>query len=134
MIEKIHNIKNLKENRKKLRNSLTPAEAKLWSLLKSSQLENRKFRRQHSVGPYVLDFYCPAEKLCIELDGAAHFTDGGYEYDIARTEYLQALDIRVMRFENKDIFDNTEGVLEEIRRNFSSESTTHSSPPILGGD
>jgi very-short-patch-repair endonuclease len=118
--EKIHNIRNLKETRKILRNSLTPAEAKLWSLLKNSQLENRKFRRQHSVGPYVLDFYCPSEKLCIELDGATHFTDSGYEYDIARTEYLQALNIRVMRFENKDIFENTEGVLEEIRRHFIS--------------
>ncbi len=128
MTEQIHNIKNLKENRKKLRNGLTPAEAKLWSLLKSSQLENRKFRRQHSVGPYVLDFYCPSEKLCIELDGAAHFTDGGYEYDMARTEYFEALHIRVMRFENKDIFENTEGVLEEIRKHFSSEQTTPAPP------
>ncbi len=56
MPEKIHNINLLKERRKKLRNSLTPAEAKLWSLIKNSQLENRKFRRQHSVGPYILDF------------------------------------------------------------------------------
>ncbi len=126
----IHNIKNLKENRKKLRNSLTPAEAKLWSLLKNSQIEKRKFRRQHSVGPYVLDFYCPSEKLCIELDGSVHFTDGGYEYDTARTEYLETLNVRVMRFENKDIFENTEGVLEEIKRNLISLS----SPPILGGD
>ena len=121
MTEKIHNINTLKENRKKLRNSLTPAEAKLWSLLKNSQLEKRKFRRQHSVGPYVLDFYCPLEKLCIELDGAAHFTDGGYQYDTARTEYLEALKIRVMRFENKDVFENTEAVLEKIRRNFASQ-------------
>ncbi len=124
MTEKIHNLKNLRDNRKKLRNSLTPAEAKLWSLLKNSQLENRKFRRQHSVGPYVLDFYCPSEKLCIELDGSVHFTDSGYEYDTARTEYLEALDIRVMRFENKDVFENTEGVLEEIRRSFTSGQTT----------
>ncbi len=84
--EKVHNIKTLKENRKALRNCLTPAEANLWSFLKNSQLENRKFRRQHSVGPYVLDFYCPSEKLCVELDGAAHFTDYGYEYDTARTD------------------------------------------------
>ena len=119
MKEQIHNIKKLKENRKKLRNSLTPAEAKLWSLLKNGQINNRKFRRQHSVGPYVLDFYCPSERLCIELDGAAHFTDGGYEYDQARTEYLSALNIRVIRFENKDIFDNTDGVLEVIRKNIT---------------
>lgn len=122
-MEKIHNIKNLKENRKKLRNSLTPAEAKLWSLLRNSQVENRKFRRQHSVGPYVLDFFCPSEKICIELDGAGHYTDGGYEYDMTRTEYLEALHIRVIRFENKDIFENTEGVLKEIRQTFISNQT-----------
>ena len=118
--EKIHNAQNLRETRKKLRNSLTPAEAKLWSLLKNSQLENRKFRRQHSIGPYVLDFYCPSEKLCIELDGAVHFTDGGYEYDLTRTQYLRAHNIHVIRFENRDVFENTEGVLEEIREYFIS--------------
>ena len=116
MTERVHNIGKLRENRKKLRNSLTPAEAKLWSLLKNSQIEKKKFRRQHSVGPYVLDFYCPSERLCIELDGAVHFTDSGYEYDTARTEYLAAHNIFVLRFENKDVFENTEGVLEEIRR------------------
>ena len=132
MTERVHNIGKLRENRKKLRNSLTPAEAKLWSLLKNSQLEKRKFRRQHSVGPYVLDFYCPSERLSIELDGAAHFTDGGYKYDSARTEYLDALNICVIRFENKDVFENTEGVLEEIRRNFTSEQTTPA-PPLHSG-
>jgi very-short-patch-repair endonuclease len=117
-MSKIHNIRKLKENRKILRNKLTPAEAKLWSLLKNSQFENKKFRRQHSVGPYVLDFYCPSEKLCIELDGDVHFTDSGYEYDEARTEFLKSLNIRVIRFENKAVFENTVGVLEEIRRRF----------------
>ena len=116
MTGKLHNIKKLKATRKKLRSSLTPAEAKLWSLLKNNRLENRKFRRQHSIGPYIVDFYCPAEKLSIELDGDGHYTNGAYEHDQARTEYLNALNIRVMRFENKDVFKNTEGVLEEIRR------------------
>jgi len=118
MPEKIHNINILKERRKELRNSLTPAEAKLWSLIQDSQLENRKLRRQHSVGPYILDFYCPSEKLCIELDGAGHFTDAGYEYDTGRTEYLRGLNIRVIRFENKDVFDNPESVLGEIKKFF----------------
>jgi very-short-patch-repair endonuclease len=58
------------------------------------------------------------------LDGVAHFTDGGYEYDTARTEYLRALNIRVIRFENRDLFENTEGVLEEIRGNLLSKQTT----------
>jgi very-short-patch-repair endonuclease len=128
MPERLHNIKDLRENRKQLRNRLTPAEAKLWSFLKNSQFEKRKFRRQHSVGPYVLDFYCPDERLCIELDGSAHYTDCGYEYDSARTEYLDALNICVIRFENKDVFENTEGVLEEIKRNF--KQPTSDSPNI----
>jgi very-short-patch-repair endonuclease len=115
---KVHNIEKLKENRRKLRNNLTPAEAKLWSLISNSRLDGRKFRRQHSVGPYILDFYCPAEKLCIELDGNAHFTDKGYEYDKSRTEFLETLDIRVIRFENKELFENTEGVLLEIRKQY----------------
>ncbi len=118
MSVKVHNIKNLRGNRKKLRNSLTPAEAKLWSLISDSQLAGRKFRRQHSVGPYVLDFYCPSERLCIEVDGIVHYSDGGFEYDAKRTEYLKTLNIKVIRFENKDVFENAEGVLEEIKRNF----------------
>jgi very-short-patch-repair endonuclease len=118
MMGEIHNAGKLKENRKKLRNNLTPAEAKLWSLISNSRLAGRKFRRQHSIGSYVLDFYCPSERLCIELDGSVHFTDLGYEYDAARTDFLQALNIRVIRFENKDVFENTEGVLEEIKRQF----------------
>jgi very-short-patch-repair endonuclease len=100
--------------------------------LKNSQIEKKKFRRQHSVGPYVLDFYCPSERLCIELDGAGHFTDGGYEYDTARTEYLDAHDIFVIRFENKDVFENTEGVLEEIRRILLLNK--HPSPLNQGGE
>ena len=88
MEEPVHNLQKLKKNRKKLRNSLTPAEAKLWSLLKGGRIKDRKFRRQHSVGPYVLDFYCPSERLCIELYGAPHFTDDGFEYDEARTGVL----------------------------------------------
>ena len=121
MREKIHNITALRDNRKKLRNSLTHAEAKLWTFLKNSQLENKKFRRQHSVGPYVLDFYCPSEKICIELDGEGHYNEASFEYDSARTEYLNSLNIKVIRFENNDVFENTEGVLEEIRRNFISD-------------
>ena len=128
MREQIHNKEVLKVNRRFLRNNLTPAEAKLWSLLKNSQLENRKFRRQHSVGPYVLDFYCPSAKLCVELDGSGHYTKPGFEYDTARSEYLGCLNIKVIRFENKDVFENTEGVLEEIKRSFLSDQPPPAPP------
>ncbi|WP_210464616.1 endonuclease domain-containing protein [Rufibacter roseolus] len=114
----IHNVPPLKENRRNLRNNLTSAEAFLWKILQRSQLDGKKFRRQHSVGPYILDFYCPSEMLAIELDGAHHFTYAGMENDHVRTAYLQNLNIRVIRFENKDVFEQTEGVIEEIRRSF----------------
>ncbi|MCX6258444.1 MAG: DUF559 domain-containing protein [Bacteroidia bacterium] len=77
----IHNLPDLKEMRRWLRKRLTPAELLLWNHLKNKKLECRKFRRQHCVGKYVLDFYCPTEKLAIELDGSPHFTEEGKEHD-----------------------------------------------------
>lgn len=99
--------------RKELRNELTPAEATLWKLLKNRQVAGLKFRRQHSVGPYILDFYCPALKLAIELDGESHVVRGGY--DERRTEFLkQMAGIEVLRFENRVVFENPEQIIREI--------------------
>jgi very-short-patch-repair endonuclease len=114
----IHNRKNLKQFRKELRNNLTPAEATLWKAIQKSQIDGRKFRRQHSVGNYILDFYCPGEMLAIELDGQEHFTIFGSLKDQIRDEYLKTLNIKVLRFENKEVFNNLEGILEEIKQNF----------------
>jgi very-short-patch-repair endonuclease len=116
--DRIHNQEELKNRRKGLRKKLTPAEATLWLLLKDKKLEGRKFRRQHSVGKYIVDFYCPSEKLVIELDGERHFTDEGMQYDQKRTDYLNTCKIRVLRFENHEVFQSPEGVLDEIKRNF----------------
>ena len=118
MITPIHNLKPLLINRKALRNKGTPAEAFLWTMIKHSKLKGRKFRRQHSVGNYILDFYCPFERLAIELDGAHHFTDIGFQYDEERTKYINGLNIRVIRFENKDVFEHPENVLRMIADNF----------------
>ena len=114
-MSKIHNHKYLKQRRKKLRNSLTPAEAGLWILLKSSALGGLKFRRQHSVGNYILDFYCPEYKLAIELDGEWHNTEEQKLKDDKRTAYLNSVGITVLRFENKEVFEGTDNLLEEIR-------------------
>ncbi len=113
-----HNLKALKEQRKALRNNATSAEAVLWAYLNKSQLEGRKFRRQHSVGGYILDFYCHQEQLAIELDGQHHFTPEGNLTDEERTAYLQAEGITVLRFENKMAFSHIEGVLEHIKQHF----------------
>ena len=117
MNNQVHNLKALETNRKALRNNMTPAEKALWRMIQRSQLDGRKFRRQHSVGGFVLDFYCPSERLAIELDGADHYTVNGIENDEERTAYLSSLKIRVLRFENKLVFEQAERVLEEIRRN-----------------
>src|SRR5688572_7570971 len=75
--------------RTELRKHLTPAEAALWNYLKRSQLDGRKFRRQHSVGDYILDFYCPAERLAVELDGQVHRRYGAAFYDRERSLFLE---------------------------------------------
>ena len=110
---------NLKEQtilRKELRNEGTAAEATLWLSLKGRRVEGMRWRRQFGVGPYILDFYCLQLHLCIELDGAPHYTIQGGENDLQREEWLlQEHGIRTIRFENKDIFINHEGVIEYIR-------------------
>ena len=117
-IEKIHNEERLKVVRRALRNNATSAEGTLWRYLKRSQLRGRKFRRQHSSGAYIVDFYCPAEKLAIELDGEAHNDPGRREYDDEREVYLRGQGIRIVRFENKEVFENAEIVLQAIAWHF----------------
>ncbi|GGE54438.1 very-short-patch-repair endonuclease [Pedobacter psychrotolerans] len=116
----VHNANHLKEIRKDLRNNLTPAEATLWKYLQHSKLDGRKFRRQHSVKNYILDFYCPSEKLGIELDGESHNGYAAEEYDRERTENLNKLGITIIRFENKDVFQE-ENILEAIRKHFKTD-------------
>ncbi|WP_092102607.1 endonuclease domain-containing protein [Pontibacter chinhatensis] len=113
-----HNRKYLKDNRKALRSNLTPAEAELWKYLKGGSMEGRKFRRQHSVGNYMLDFYCPSEYLAVELDGQVHYHAAAEYADREKDLYLNNLNIQVIRFENKDVFENLEAILQEIRSNF----------------
>lgn len=117
--DRLHNHRRLKYLRRTLRRNLTPAEAALWNCLKHRQLDGYKFRRQHSVGPYIVDFYCAARKLAIELDGAGHEDPMRKEYDHERQEYLRDHGIRVMRFENFLVFERRGLVLESIRRALS---------------
>ena len=114
----INNLPYLKTFRKELRKNLTPAEARLWSLIKGKQFEGRKFRRQFSIATYILDFYCPSEFLAIELDGQVHFSASQSEYDFERDLFLSHTGIKVLRFENRWVWDNPEGLLEEVKANF----------------
>lgn len=109
-----HNAKHLKKYRKELRNNLTPAEARLWTILKGKQIGGKKFRRQHSIDNFILDFYCPELKLAIELDGSPHFNAVAEEKDFLRDKYLEKVGIQVLRFENKIVFEHPEIIMEAI--------------------
>ncbi|HSV89191.1 MAG TPA: DUF559 domain-containing protein, partial [Bacteroidales bacterium] len=128
VVEQLNNLPHLKTFRKELRNNLTPAEAKLWTLLKGKQMAGRKFRRQHSVANYILDFYCPEERIAIELDGQGHFEATQAEYDREREFFLETVGIRVLRFENKWVWDNPEGLLETVKSYFGKQPPQSSSP------
>jgi very-short-patch-repair endonuclease len=104
--------------RKKLRRNLTPAEATLWNAIKNSKLSGRKFRRQHSVGYYVLDFFCVEERLAIELDGEVHRNDQAEVYDYKRKLFLNESGIRVIRFENFLVFEDIDYVCHRIESFF----------------
>ena len=103
-----------KDQRKALRNNMTPAEAMLWRALKGRGAGGLKFRRQQGIGPFILDFYCPEHRLGIELDGESHRYK--YDYDEQRTAYLHQQDIRIVRFSNEQVFSCLHGVVEEIIR------------------
>jgi very-short-patch-repair endonuclease len=113
--------RNLKDKRKHLRNNPTQAEAFLWGYLKNSQLEGRKIRRQSSIKSFIVDFYCPQEKLVIELDGDFHFDEKTIQEDEKRTKEIEAEGLKVIRFENQEVLLNLDRVLLEIKRHFKSK-------------
>jgi very-short-patch-repair endonuclease len=97
---------------RQLRQNLTPAEERLWQALKNRQLRGVKFRVQHPIASFIVDFYCPQHRLIIELDGGIHSQQ--VEYDAARTEKLHQLGYRVIRFRNQQVMSNLNLVLQQI--------------------
>ena len=97
-----------------LRRNQTNAERKLWLLLRDRQLNGVKFRRQYSIGQYILDFYSPEYKIGIEADGGQHYDDKGIQADDIRTRELSEHGIEILRFSNTDILNNINGVYEVI--------------------
>jgi very-short-patch-repair endonuclease len=111
---KIYNKVSEKEKRRLLRKNMPKAEVIMWSRLKQKQLLGCRFRRQYSVGSYVIDFYCPELKLAIEVDGTSHFKDESEYYDSNRQESIEQLGIRFLRFNNMEVYKKLNGVLEVI--------------------
>ena len=104
----------LLEFAKSMRRTATNAEHLMWQLLRAKRFMNLKFRRQYVIEPYIVDFYCHEIGLVIELDGSQHGTDDVIEYDIERTKFLEALDLKVVRYWNHDVLGNTEAVLRDL--------------------
>ena len=117
----LFNRKRLKHLRSALRSRSTSAEVALWNLLKSRNIEGKKFRRQYSICSYIVDFFCPSEKLIIELDGEPHGEYQRIQKDAVRDKYIESLGFFVIRFENKVVFQDPEFIKNEIRKFINKE-------------
>lgn len=113
-MEFLRNDPTLKQRRRELRRNQTEAEKTLWVHLRNKQFYRMKFFRQYSIGPYILDFYCPTMKLAVELDGGQHNLCENKEYESVRSEYLKAQGVEVMRFWNHEVLLDMESVLSEL--------------------
>ena len=122
------NLQNLVTKRR-LRSAMTKAEQLLWRKLRGKQFETLKFRRQHGIDQYIVDFYCPEKNLVIEVDGDVHALDSQIQKDRQREKYLTSLGVQVIRYTNNDLFQNLEGVLEDLSQRLLQDST--SPTPLL---
>lgn len=104
----------LLEFAKTMRSNATDAENLIWQLLRAKRFMNLKFRRQHAIASYIVDFYCHELGLVIELDGGQHGTNDGKEYDAERTKFLEALGLKVVRYWNHDVLGRTDVVLGDL--------------------
>lgn len=115
--------------RRGLRQSATPAEKKLWTLLRNRRLDSLKFRRQHSVGPYVVDLTCHAARLAVEVDGSVHDDPARAAYDGERQRALEGAGLRVVRVSNAEVLRQPETALARI-----AEAARPHPDPLPGGE
>ncbi|MCX5817268.1 MAG: DUF559 domain-containing protein [Proteobacteria bacterium] len=111
--------RQLKSYSRELRENMTDAERTLWSKLRRKQLKGLQFYRQKIIGEYIVDFYCPKARLVVELDGSQHYSDYGKRKDGIRDKSIGSLCLKVLRFSDREVFENIEGVLQKIWENLS---------------
>jgi very-short-patch-repair endonuclease len=104
----------LKKYSRRLRKDVTDAEKLLWSKMRGKQLKGFQVYRQKPIGRFVVDFYCPKAHLIIELDGGQHYSEEMKSRDGLRDKYMESLGLRVLRFSDREIFENLTAVLEKI--------------------
>ena len=117
MIRHLNNLNQLLVARRELRNNATKEENAIWLRLKNKNL-GFKFRRQHSIGKFILDFYCPIKKLGIEIDGRQHLSNK--EYDKERNDYLNSFGVKIIRFSNDKINNDLDEVIMIIQEKLIS--------------
>ena len=130
MHKRIFNMTSEKEKRRVLRNNVPATEATLWARLRREQVAGLRFRRQVSVGAFVLDFYCAALKLAVEIDGATHDGDDAREYDLNRQAWIEQYGVRFLRFTNEEVQGDIERVLRTIEMT-AMEMRRGEPPPSL---
>jgi very-short-patch-repair endonuclease len=106
--------RTLKAYARYLRRGMTDAESSLWSKIRKKQLKRFQFYRQKNIGNYIVDFYCPAAKLIVEIDGGQHYDKHGKERDNRRDAFMESLEFLVLRFSDTDVLKDLPGVLEKI--------------------
>jgi|SRR3972149_1802884 len=104
----------LKVYSRELRKNMTDAEKHLWSKIRKKQLKGYQFYRQRIIGNYIPDFYCPKAKLIVELDGGQHYSEEGVKKDKLRDDYIKNLGIKILRFSDREVFENIDGVVGKI--------------------
>jgi very-short-patch-repair endonuclease len=117
----------MSEYARKLRKNLSDAERVLWQILRNRQLAGWKFRRQHPIGPFIVDFVCIEKKLVVEVDGGQHATS--LQEDTKRTRYLENKGYRVVRFWNNDVLRESDSVLNFVLNFLSGSPPPCPSPP-----
>ena len=127
-MSEIFNKHEMKERRQELRHEMTKAERLLWKSIRNRQINGSKFRRQYSIGTYVVDFYSPENKLAIEIDGSSHDKIGAIEYDKNRQEEIETLGIRVVRFTNKDVLSNLDLIIKQLSEMVTEQNKNEATP------
>ena len=115
--------------RRRLRNNLTRTEQLLWAKLRQNQIYGLKFRRQHGIGSYIVDFYCPERNVVIEVDRDVHAIKTQQNKDHLRENYLKSLGLKILRYTYDEVMNNLDGVLEDLARRLLKDST--SPTPLL---
>ena len=113
---------------RQLRRNMTPAERRLWTVLRRKQLAGFRFRRQAPIGPFVADFFCPKARLIVEVDGGLHSEESHMRRDHERTEWLEAHGCRVFRVWNRDVLQRTDDIADAIYRALTAPPSARHTP------